>query len=161
MTDDPLYAEDNAERLARLGPHASQFTDPEKARAAGRKSAQLRRQRQAQHEATTALEQQREEAVAAIVEQYADLDLAVMTAACLAKILESLLNDEVPIRNGAEAARLLEVLGNAWRLERSLPTHVTAHISGNVADLQARLRRRVDAEPDVIELPGPNGNGAS
>lgn len=120
----------------RLEPH--KFT-PEKARQAGLASAAARAQRKALQNAQA----QSRAAAVQIVSSAAPSDLSVRVRGACVTILDALLADDIPIRNGKEAADLLTCLHQIARLEEGQPTSSTLSVTKDLEEWKATLTQRL------------------
>ena len=141
-----LEAVDHTENMLRQGdafvPHFK--GNPEAARAAAAKSAEVRSARAAQRRqvALAVAEDQHTSATVLALVPAHNVDALVPQAK--AKILRRLLADEVPIRNAKEAADILQVLDAMERLDAGQPTGYTAHVTATAEELRARLLEKAE-----------------
>jgi len=128
--------EPESEKSSGLPAHLKPFTK-ETAAAAGRKSAEVRRQKAALRRA----EQKRSsEALRAIIGQYERGDLPDVAVALAQDIMRKVATGEIPVRNGAEAAALLDKLHTIYRLETGQSTAQSLNVNVSASDALEALR---------------------
>lgn len=119
----------------RRGAHLKPF-DSETARLAAQRSAEARRARKelARNEHANISTQLRR-----VRDAYKREELGPNAAALAQHLMAQVINGQIPVRNGAEAAELIRCGVDIARLEAGQATSQTAHIALSAEQVQARL----------------------
>lgn len=142
----------NLEQLKEAG-KPFRFTDPEVARQAALKSAEVRRAKAQAKQAEAQVELERQQRVTQVLLAPPQDGLAARTREATVQILESLLTGDIPIRNGKEAADLISTLHAVERLEQGLPTSQSVNITSTIDQLKQRLLASPSAAQDAGYAP--------
>lgn len=135
-----------------LAPHHWRPGDP-RASAAGKKSGEVRKARREAEQASRALEQAESKAA---LEAFLSLDLHDVPLAVAARnaallVIKRVVLDRIPVRNGAEAAQLIEKLHAIARLEEGESTSART-VTVRIDD--AERRARIEQVRQAIEVTG-------
>lgn len=127
---------------SKRGAHLTPFTH-EAAVEAGRKSGEVRRERAR----LKAIERkQGAAALAALVETYEGQNLPETAVALALELMRRVAAGEVPVRNGAEAAALLDKLHAIYRLETGQSTSNALSLSGSAEEVLRRIHEVRDPQ---------------